>query len=82
MGAKVSSYLQIPKDEFSRGVLAQERNTTDWPTLAQELVSTVKKKDKCMFLAERRLPVLTAAAAARFGCQPEHCRKIFPSAEM
>lgn len=43
MGAKASSYLQIPNDEFSQGG-AGTGNTTDWPTLAQELVTCTVRK--------------------------------------
>lgn len=43
MGAKASSYLQIPNDEFSQGA-AGTGNTTDWPTLAQELVTCTVRK--------------------------------------
>lgn len=83
MGAKVSSYLQIPNDEFSQGGAGtgQKYHGLANPcTRISEAYS--KKKHKRVCLAERRLPVLTAAAAARFGCQPEARRKILPSAKM
>lgn len=83
MGARVSS---IPNDEFSQGgagtVEKYHRLANSCTRISEAYSEKKKKKHKCVCLAERRLPVLTAVAAARFGCQPEPCRKIFPSAKM
>lgn len=65
MGARVSSYLLIPNDEFSQGLLAQERNSTDWPTLAQELVRCTVKKSQVCVSGREKAPSLDSSSCCK-----------------
>lgn len=62
MGAKGSSYFRYPMMNFPRGLLAQERNTTDWPTLAQELVRCTMKKSQVCVSGREKAPSLDSSS--------------------
>lgn len=51
---------------FPRGALAQERNTTDWPTLAQELVRhTMNKKAQVCVSGREKVPSLDSSSCCK-----------------